>query len=236
MSAIDVWVVDLDSMSDPEAWPDRRPLSPNEWGRSRRFATRQLRSRWANGRGAARRILSEYVGCSPHALRWENGAAGKPWLDHAGAPEFNLSHSGPLLALAVSVHGEVGIDVELVEPISDLGRLAVEMFTAGELEQFHALPRDRRLVAFYRCWTMKEALLKFLGQGLRIPLKDVRLDLQMDEAPSLLGVTSTDWSMESCRLGGIPIDRFRASRLASAVGALAHRGEVDEVILRTWTP
>ena len=71
------------------------------------------------------------------ALRYPAG--GKPAL--AGGPYFSISHSGTRVAVALSEHCEVGIDVEDLATAADADRLGR--------------------------WTAVEATLKAAGSGLR---------------------------------------------------------------------
>ena len=81
---------------------------------------------------------------------------GKPYLPGL---DFNLSHSGPWVALAVG-EGPVGVDVEWFRPDLPMEKIAARHFT----------PEERRLAdtpeGFLRIWTAKESYLKRLGKGL----------------------------------------------------------------------
>ena len=89
-----------------------------------------------------RQILATYLDTAPEALEFEYGKHGKPRLQNAGGPEFNLSHSGELLLVAVSEGRSIGVDVERVDPRRD------------------------RPATFYEEWVRREARLKCLGAGL----------------------------------------------------------------------
>ncbi|MDQ6883913.1 MAG: 4'-phosphopantetheinyl transferase superfamily protein [Candidatus Dormibacteraeota bacterium] len=60
----------------------------------------------------------------------------------------------------------MGVDIEYVEPLPDLEGVASAFFSTRELGLLHLLPERERLVAFFTCWTRKEAYLKALGEGL----------------------------------------------------------------------
>lgn len=89
-----------------------------------------------------RQILATYLDTAPEALEFGYGEHGKPRLQNAGGPEFNLSHSGELLLVAVGEGRAVGVDVERVDPRRD------------------------RPPTFYEEWVRREARLKCLGIGL----------------------------------------------------------------------
>lgn len=89
-----------------------------------------------------RRVLATYLDEEPGTLEIERGEQGKPELRDGGGLEFNLSHSGELVAVAVTRGRQVGIDIERIAP------------------------RHGRPAAFYRDWVRHEATVKCLGVGL----------------------------------------------------------------------
>jgi 4'-phosphopantetheinyl transferase len=66
--------------------------------------------------------------------------------------------------MGVSRCGNVGIDIERVRPAS--AEIVTRFFTSTEKAALASLSGADWLLAFYRCWTRKEALLKANGNGL----------------------------------------------------------------------
>lgn len=95
---------------------------------------------------------------------------GKPFIP--GGPEFNISHSGDLVVVAVTQHGAVGIDVEKIHGVNveDFSRYVPEV---ANLHENH--DADQVNTLFFECWTQKEAVLKGSGKGLLEPLEQVAL-------------------------------------------------------------
>ena len=118
-----------------------------------------------------RRELAERLDRSARSLRFGTGARGKPRL-LSGELEFNLSHSGSFLALAISAD-EVGIDIERRRQFEDAEQLLKDHFTGDEICWFRRHPRAGRSAAFLTLWTRKEALYKAMGEGLFLPLNHV---------------------------------------------------------------
>lgn len=85
------------------------------------------------------------------------------------AHDFNLSHSGSLLACALTDNGMVGIDVELVRPLRD-ERMFEQILATQE-----TLPPDADHHLFFQYWTRKEAVIKAEGSGGVWDMPDVRL-------------------------------------------------------------
>ena len=95
---------------------------------------------------------------------------GKPFI--AGGPDFNISHSGDIVVLALSENGPVGIDIEEIRPVNveDYLRQVPEIAHVRQMvDVYHASNY------FFDCWTRKEAVLKACGEGLLAPLEDVVL-------------------------------------------------------------
>ena len=113
-------------------------------------------------------LLAAYV--LPRAgatdLSLGEGPYGKPYLTHCHDVQFSLSHSGWLVACAVS--GEpVGVDVEeLHEYDADVAKM---VFCEAELAWLHDQPDPGQ--AFTRLWVRKESLLKLGGTGLTDDLR-----------------------------------------------------------------
>ncbi len=140
-------------------------LCPSEVERASRFATAELRSRFAFSRGALRYILSCYTHESPELLKFDSGPYGKPLLRRPACC-FNVTHSGLLMACAVSQMAPIGIDVEQIREIPGMFAIANGHFAPGECERLGALPAVYRTRGFFECWTLKEAFIKATGLGL----------------------------------------------------------------------
>jgi len=94
---------------------------------------------------------------------------GKPFV--ASGPEFNLSHAGQWVVLAMSPGNCLGIDIEEIREI-ELEDFAFSLPEVAEWEQNYG--KDQAIRLFFDCWTQKEAVLKASGQGLLAPMDQVR--------------------------------------------------------------
>ncbi|WP_071323155.1 4'-phosphopantetheinyl transferase family protein [Janthinobacterium sp. 1_2014MBL_MicDiv] len=164
---IALWQVDLDD-SHLDAFA--ASLNPLENDKAQRFRSLALQTRYRRSQGALRQILSDYLDVPPAAVAFRHGAFGKPAL--AGqALQFNLSHSGNTMLLAIARHA-VGVDLEQcagapfdIEPLLEL------LCHADERAAMAALAPDQRRQLFYPLWTRKEAYLKALGTGLSVDFR-----------------------------------------------------------------
>jgi 4'-phosphopantetheinyl transferase len=138
---------------------------------------------------------------APRDLDFRLTEEGKPYL--RSGPSFNLSHSGHLVVLAFGHEGRVGVDVEQVRPLRDLGGLARASFAKDEIDALLALPGDEQIPAFFRIWTRKEAMLKALGCGLG-GLESISVSLASNAGNMLrrldrAGEIFANWTVESLR-------------------------------------
>ena len=96
---------------------------------------------------------------------------GKPFVA-GGALEIGVAHTQGASIVAVS-RRPVGIDLERMAPLADLGPLVRASLTEAETRELEGLGADDRTARFYRCWVRKEALLKARGCGLTVDPRDV---------------------------------------------------------------
>jgi 4'-phosphopantetheinyl transferase len=66
--------------------------------------------------------------------------------------------------------------------------IAESFFSPGEIAVLCALPQDQQAVAFFNCWTRKEAYIKARGEGLSYPLHRFTVSLVPGERACLLSV------------------------------------------------
>lgn len=88
----------------------------------------------------------------------------------ASGVDFNLVHSGDLIALAFARHRPLGIDLEQIRPFAQSNEIARRFLCAQEAEEIASLEVAEQSRASFRCWTRKEAIVKATGEGLSAPL------------------------------------------------------------------
>lgn len=203
----------------------RQFLSEEEKARADRFVFERDRHHWAAGRGMLREILGSYLGRQPASLEIVKQTGGKPRLGHdrqAGDPtiKFNLSHSGSLALLAVTLDREVGIDVEHFRPEVATSEIAERYFSPEEQSELHSVPEELRTEAFFLCWTRKEAFLKARGDGLRTPLDSFTVSLTPGRPAVLRCNDAPRWAL------------FSFCPQAGSVAALVTEG--GQAVRRFW--
>ena len=154
--------------------PLERLLNEEEQKRAQRLLIPDKARAFVVARARLRQILAGYLDLDPETLRFTYGQSGKPALiGVADAPAFNLAHSGNWGLCAVAKDGEVGVDIETLDPELDYARLAKRFFSTAENEWLQKCPLHRRRRFFFRIWTRKEAWLKGKGGGFSDPDQDI---------------------------------------------------------------
>jgi 4'-phosphopantetheinyl transferase len=197
-------------------------LSPDERERVRRFHFERDRRCHLIARGLLRTLLGRYVGMAPDALRFDYSPFGKPSLAASlmtRALQFNVSHAGELLLIAVAAGRTLGIDVEHIRTDIAVGEIAARFFSAHERDALATLPGDLQQQAFYDCWTRKEAYIKAVGDGLSLPLDQFDVAFLPGE-PARLLATRPDpaearrWSLRELQVA----DGYKAALAVEGVG------------------
>ncbi|AKA18306.1 4'-phosphopantetheinyl transferase superfamily protein [Aeromonas hydrophila] len=163
-------------------------LSPEERQTWQSIGQLVRRQEYLLSRGLLRRLLAERLQCRPDSLQFCSNPHGKPTL-RDGRWQFNLSHSGDWLAIALCAAGPLGVDIEMGQRRRQILPLARRFYAQSEYEWLLALPEAEQESAFYRLWSRKEAVLKAHGAGIAagldkvcfVPQQAWRLDNQLDE-------------------------------------------------------
>lgn len=164
-----------DPLPEPERAALAASLAPAERQRWEALRLPEDRERFLRGRGALRRLLGAWREEPPEAVPIGVAAHGKPCC--LGGPEFNLSHSGDLILLAVHQQRPVGVDVERLRPglawrpiarrvLPPAEWQALEALAAVAEEEEAAEAERQGAEAFLAAWCRLEARLKAQGLGL----------------------------------------------------------------------
>jgi 4'-phosphopantetheinyl transferase len=147
-------------------------LSPEERVRHARFLNDRARHEYLITRALCRTVLSRYADVAPTEWEFRENPWGRPEiaLPAAGHIRFNLSNTRGLIACAVALEGDVGVDVESLNRAGDLLEIADRFMAPPESAVIRALPPDEQAHRFFVYWTLKEAYIKARGMGLSIPL------------------------------------------------------------------
>ncbi|MBX5458511.1 MAG: 4'-phosphopantetheinyl transferase superfamily protein [Thermogemmatispora sp.] len=209
-------------------------LTPAEQDHAARFRSAQARQHFVAARAILRLILSRYLGLLPQQLRLRTNPWGKPELEPSpdssqSTLTFNLSHSEALALYAVTGGQAIGIDLEYQRPLpeAELEQLAARYFAPAEYRTLLSLPQEKRLPAFFHCWTRKEAYVKARGQGLSLPLDAFEVSLTPDAPARLLASHEEPDAPQRWSLLAIEPDPAYSA-------ALAVEGHIEHVTYFRW--
>lgn len=155
-------------------------LSKTELQQMQRMGDAGLRALFAQRR-AFRRFCAATAqdSCQPlSAIVFEQTDKGRPYL--GDAPELWFSFSSCRFGMlgAWSSSCGVGVDIEDRTREVEVLALARQFFSAAEAAAIAAVSRPSRLQTFYQLWSLKEAALKSIGQGMPFGLDAFEFELQ----------------------------------------------------------
>ena len=193
-TAIDVWWLDLaEPVVEFGALAPR--LTTAESIEVARFRRPEDQLQRAAARVFLRWVLGRHqLGCSPRHVHWQRDDRGRPHLSPLAEDgdrwDFNLSHAGSHVLVALASGARIGVDVEIATTVetASLARICATETERAWLADAPDEPANR--TRFFRLWTMKEAVLKCQGWGLGCDPRHCSLDvgegsarLQMPSTP-----------------------------------------------------
>jgi 4'-phosphopantetheinyl transferase len=213
---VHVWRVSLEQ-PDEIVEALGRLLSADETERALRFHFDRDRTHFVVARGVLRRLIGRYLEITPESIRFTYQEYGKPHLvadSLSPTFKFNLAHSGSLAVFAFTHLGEIGVDLEQIKPELAGEDIARRFFSESEVASLDAQPESERALAFFNCWTRKEAFIKAKGMGLSLPLDQFEVTLIPGQEPRLLRTAWDEseagrWSIKALNVGRVTLARWR---------------------------
>jgi len=191
-------------------------LSADERARAERYYFEADRRRSIIGHGASRILLAHCLGAAPESLRFIYNEFGKPALAPGSLPhlQFNISHSGEWILIALSFGRILGVDVERKREDMATAEIAARFFSPIECSTLDALPETQRCAAFFACWTRKEAYLKARGDGLSLPLDQFDVAFAPGAEPRLVATRHDPSEAHRWKLAALGVGPGHAAALA----------------------
>lgn len=212
--------VDLESAARFE-----RTLSQSERDRAARFATPELRRRFAVRRGLLRWILSRYLDLAPEQVELRAAASGKPEPVAGGSLRFSAASSGACTLVAVTLGREVGVDVERIRTVA-AEPVAARFFAAHEVAALRELSPPARERLFFSLWVRKEALAKATGEGLGAALDTLAVPVSGCEGACVTTAHGDRWSLHDVLLDDEHVAAVAAGGRPFRVEAVRKGGEL----------
>jgi 4'-phosphopantetheinyl transferase len=145
-------------------------LSDEEAGRARAFHFDRDQATYIAAHAMLRRMLREVLGGEDPDFVLS--PLGRPELmprrDGRPSPSFNLTHSRDFAACAISHGAPIGIDAEDIRRPINVAEMAGRWFHPSERRLLKRIAEVKRVEMFFRIWTLKEAIVKTTGHGLRL--------------------------------------------------------------------
>ena len=225
---VDVWKMSFEAAR----FAEDSCLSLEEKERAGRFRFERDRRIFRAFHAGKRRILSRYLGAQE--MKFCVGAYGKPTLalpEMTPSIQFNLSHSKGLALLAVRWEGEVGVDVERLQPAERMAPIFHRFASAPEKASFAAAlskgkDSGRLLTAW---WVGKEAFVKAVGRGLSLPFAQFSMELAVDGGWKLVEMgrdfgEASDWRLRLFSVGPRHLGAVAACPPATTIRAFRENG------------
>jgi 4'-phosphopantetheinyl transferase len=209
-------------------------LTPAERERAAAKRITAKHREYVAGQASLRTLLAKQLDLDPMQIAYQRGVKGKPYL--SGSPtrggdqvQFNISHSGEMVMVAMALDTELGVDVEWYNERTDPLRVARRAFSAGERETLAKTPARLQRAHFFAMWTCKEALVKCTGMGIHSGMANFEIELDGSES----GRVSAAWDTQNGvdRLCVVPL-KLAAGGAHAHAGALVH--EPPTLTVRRW--
>ncbi|MDE3153856.1 MAG: 4'-phosphopantetheinyl transferase superfamily protein [Acidobacteriota bacterium] len=186
---VHIWCLRQDHPIDPQALAVCEALlSPGERARRDRFVFPRHQRQFLLAHALVRATLSHYTGVAPARWTFAENQYGRPepaTPDVALPIRFNLSHTDGLIACAVTLGRDIGVDVEDVTRQAAGLDIAERYFAPAEVADLARVPEADRARTFFDYWTLKEAYIKARGMGLALPLRAFAFRLAPGAPPAI---------------------------------------------------
>ena len=174
-SDLHIWHASLDPVPEQLEYL-QSVLSVDEQKRSQKFRFWRHKRRFMAGRGILRVLLGRYLKMDPEEIYLQYNEYGKPYLP-VGNPQFNLANCRDLALYVFCLNADIGVDLECIRSIEDVSGIASRFFSPSENAVLKSAPTDQQLELFFTYWTLKEAYIKAVGQGLSYPLDSFEISI-----------------------------------------------------------
>lgn len=231
-----IWV-DVSRMTSQAAEAMLPRLSADEVARFHRYRHPLSAFQFLAGRLLVRGWLAAVTGVAPSDWQIVEGPRGRPAIAHPPTDwSFNLAHSGGLVACALSLQSQIGVDLEHLDRRPMPPELFRRYCSPSEVADIDRQPEELRSRRFLTYWTLKEAYLKARGLGIAVPLAEVEFSVSGPQPAitfrgSLAG-TDSAWAFALFQ----PTPRFLLSvAVPQPAGTTPSRVEVHTMTLEGLT-
>ena len=101
--------------------------------------------------------------------------------------------------------------------------MATRTFAPGEIDALLSLPPHKQMDGFFACWTRKEAIIKFWGEGLSADLASFEVSLDPQAAARLIKLERHGQDMNDIMLYAFKTDLNTCAALAAPASPVSPR-------------
>jgi 4'-phosphopantetheinyl transferase len=166
----ELWVAALPSLLAEAEAAGPGWMSATEHARLGAMRSVKRRRQFLAGHWMIRRLAADSFGgfSADYLLEASDKGAPRLRVPRTGAEHAaSISHSGDWIAVALAPF-DIGVDIESAGKARDWLSLAAAAFPATEVEALRRIPEQELACAFARQWTVREAVGKREGHGLRL--------------------------------------------------------------------
>ncbi len=171
VGTVELWLIDLDEL----------PLEAGPTGLTRK---EKVLKRRIQQQFVLRLLLGSYLGRPGKDIRIDKSASGKPSIADSDL-QFNLSHSGAWLGVALTTGHPIGVDIEINRLMRRPTELARRFFSQAEARVIEGVEEPERSHSFLTQWTAREALVKAADTTMAASLGHLELGIDPVELLSL---------------------------------------------------
>ncbi|MBQ4493974.1 MAG: 4'-phosphopantetheinyl transferase superfamily protein [Elusimicrobiaceae bacterium] len=142
-------------------------LTKRELGIYKTFKIDKRKKEWLGGRYALKKLACDFFNFDIKHMEVNNLPSGQPVLLVPGGTKLpvSITHSGAYAAAAIALTGQaIGLDIEVIEQRSPAW--IKQCFEESEIS-------SKSAPFLTELWAKKEAVLKFLGVGLKLSCTDI---------------------------------------------------------------
>jgi len=230
---VQLWLIKVpDAHLSMDALHARLTSAERERADAKRVAAKQRE--YITGQASLRTLLGKQLGIDPMQVSYRRGIKGKPYLSEPSKPgspcvQFNITHSGDMVMVAMALDSELGVDVEWHNERTDPLRVARRAFCDSEREILAGLPTRAQRAHFFALWTCKEALVKCTGMGIHSGMANFEITLDDVGGARVNAAWATQAGVD--RLCVVPL-QLGADQCGAHAGALVH--EPPALAIRRW--
>lgn len=174
MSDVSLYAYEHNKNLSPEEFSNLLAfLSFDEQAKVKKFKFRADQEISLLSRFLLRQLLSSHLEILPTEIIFSYSEYQRPFLSEI---DFNVSHAGDWIIIAIAEKGRVGVDVEKIRQVE--ASVADICFTVDE-KKIIFREENFDLEKFFDFWTLKESFLKADGRGLSFPLLDFSFNLDV---------------------------------------------------------